>query len=144
LDLNPHHLEATLADILTDTLSTEDDVLSLALGAQYYAKYAGQWTTDVNKALSDFASRSLFNEGPKNKLQFLAAIVLSGEADAASIAALKTALDIVLPDHKRIIHDTVAHEYVGAIGAAYWSKLQVDQPDVFYVSHEFQHIPDEL
>ena len=58
--------------------------------------------------------------------------------------ALKLVLEKVLPEHKAVIRDTIAPEYMEAVGAAYWSKLQIDQSETFHLSYDLRHAYDEL
>ena len=57
--------------------------------------------------------------------------MFSGEAEKASMRELNAVWEKVLPEHKGLIRDTIAYEYVGALGAAYWSKEQQDKPWMF-------------
>jgi hypothetical protein len=124
IDLNTHHLEVAIIDVDGDSGYIDDRLLSVG-GTGSHTQENGSWTADAERVLRDFVSRNL---DLKNNLQYLVAIVVSGEADKASMKELSVVLEKVLPEHKGLIRDTIAHEYVGAVGAAYWSKEQQDKP----------------
>jgi hypothetical protein len=79
--------------------------------------------------LTNIISRNL---GSNNRLGSLQAIVFSGEADKESMEVLKQVVEKALPEHKWAIRDSHPSNYVGAIGAAYLSKWQMDEPWKFY------------
>ncbi|KAF2674748.1 hypothetical protein BT63DRAFT_474470 [Microthyrium microscopicum] len=127
LDLNPHHLQISFAEVGVHTLLIQNRTLSLALGADSKAEGGQQWAEFATKMMKDFISDNLASKSISYKLQGLSSIVIAGEADQLYMKRLRTILEDLLPDHQNLIHDDIAYEWVGAIGAAYLSKLQANQ-----------------
>jgi hypothetical protein len=64
-------------------------------------------------------------------IDFLKAIIISGEAPKAATDALRTAIVSVLPDLKDRFRDEIEPNWVGAVGAAQLAKVQIDTPSIF-------------
>ncbi len=62
--------------------------------------------------------------------EFLRAIVFSGEAPAHAFERVRDIVKELLPGQDHKIRDTIDPMHVGAVGAAEWAKLQVDDPRI--------------
>jgi hypothetical protein len=69
-------------------------------------------------------------KGEYEKFEALRAIVFGGDAPSQTFEMLRTIVSDVLPGQVGLIRDTIDPLYVGAIGAAEWAKLQVQNPSI--------------
>lgn len=91
--------------------------------------------------------RSQFTLGGTHHFRYLHAIVFAGDAPHDTLRAVRGILEDSYPNQASKIRDTIDPANVGAIGAAEFARLKVQEPwllgDIVYV-YEPPELPDHL
>ena len=75
----------------------------------------------------------------RDRLDFLRAIIISGDAPRRSIEKIRTIVEEVFRGHKEKIHDSIDPSFVGAVGAALLAKFYSEHPEELEEQVSFSH-----